>query len=222
MCARYSLNASSKQLAEELKLSAVPAWVPRFNLAPTQECPVIMSAAPEQAKLARFGLLPRWAKDVKIASRFINARSEKLLSHGTYKALVTSHRCVVPMSGFYEWTEDKRPYFVSDASGALSLAAGLWSTWTSQEDVSVDTFTILTCAPSKELAKLHDRMPVLLDDEGRMLWLSKSEDVDRLMELMAPREGLALREVSKRVNNVNHEGPELLEPPKTAQLDLLR
>lgn len=218
MCARYSLNASTKQLVEELQLKEAPEWQPHFNLAPTQECPVVVG---DRASLFRFGLLPNWAKEAKVAHKFINARSEKLLTHATYAKLVKSHRCVVPMSGFYEWTADKRPYFVSEKSGALSLAAGLWNRWTSQEDVSVDTFTILTCAPSKELVTLHDRMPVLLDEEGRKLWLSTSEDIDRLMDLMEPKSGLVLREVSKRVNNVKNEGPELLEPPPTSQLELL-
>lgn len=221
MCARYSLNVSGKQLAEALKLREALEWQARFNLAPTQPLPVVTADAPDVAQLMRFGLLPPWARETKVAQQFINARSEKLLTHATYAKLVKTQRCVVPMTGFYEWTKDKRPHFVTKPGAAIALAAGLWNVWRSPEGVDAATFTILTCASSKALAWLHDRMPVWLDDEGRARWLASDVEPKSLLELLQPTERVDVREVNRRVNDVRNEGAQLLEPPAQSQLSLL-
>lgn len=224
MCGRYTLTASAKQLEAELGLRDVPALLPRFNQAPTQPAPIITSADRSSVTNARWGLLPDWARDTSVAAKFVNARSEKALSHATYSALLSRRRCLVPASGFIEWRRDGavvRPHLLEPRSSEILTMAGLWNRWRSNEGVEVDTFTVFTVAASAEVQTIHDRMPAFLQSAAaRTLWLSDSTDVAELAELLQPWFGLKMREVSSRVNSVRNDDAQCLAPPATTQLAL--
>lgn len=228
MCGRYVLKASPAELKKVFHLEQVPeALPPRFNIAPLQAAPIITDAAPKTLTVARWGLLPHWAKDTKIASRMINARGETLRRRGAFKELLADHRCLVPCDGFYEWKRDarlKRPHFIHAASGGLLAMAGLWSRWRSPDGLDVVTFTVITSASNELVRPLHDRMPVFLDEEGRRRWLSgPTHDLAALEELLHPWRGAALAEyeVTPHVNKATVDDPTCLEPARTVQLSLL-
>lgn len=228
MCGRYVLKASPAELQKVFHLEHVPeALPPRFNIAPLQAAPVILDASPKELTVARWGLLPHWAKDPKIASRMINARAETVAKRTAFKELLPGHRCIVPCDGFYEWRKTGRvhqPHFVHAASGEPLAMAGLWSRWRSPEGLDVLTFTVLTCAANPLVRPIHDRMPVFLDDEGRRRWLSgPAYDLAALEELLRPWHGapLAEYEVSPHVNKASVDDPACLEPAHTVQLSLL-
>jgi putative SOS response-associated peptidase YedK len=225
MCGRYVLKASAIELKTEFHLDEVPAMAARYNIAPMQAAPIITDAAPKKLVIAQWGLLPRWAKDTKVAHSLINLRAETLDKR--FKELLSAHRCLIPTDGFYEWRHEGRmrvPHFVHRPDGHLLAMAGLWNRWKSHEGLEVDTFTVITTRANSELQSLHDRMPVLLDEEGRQRWLTgPTKDVAALEELLKPWHASPLEatQVSAHVNSVKVDDPECLAPPTTVQLRLL-
>lgn len=219
MCGRYVLKASTLDLQKEFRLDEVPALSARYNIAPMQAAPIITDAQPRKLTIAKWGLVPPWAKSEKVANQFINARAESLLEKPVYKDLVRTHRCLVPADGFYEWRHEGKqrlPHFVHRRDGHLLAFAGLWSRWH-----DMDTFTIVTTAANETLAELHDRMPVLLDEAGRAQWLAgQAVDVTALLHPWAGAP-LDLTPVSTHVNSVQFDDPSCLAPPATEQLRLL-
>ena len=227
MCGRYVLKASALDLQREFHLDDTPVLTARYNIAPMQAAPIILDAAPRKLTVAQWGLLPHWARSAKVANQFINARSETLEERNAFKPLLTSHRCIIPCDGFYEWRKEGRrrlPHFVHRPDGKLMAMAGLWSRWHSPEGLNLDTFVIITTRANAELQSLHDRMPVFLDVEGRQRWLSgPTQDRAALEELLRPWHAspLEVTLVSQHVNSVQVDDARCLEPPTTVQLRLL-
>lgn len=224
MCGRYTLTVSAQRLEAELSLVDVPSFLPRYNQAPTQLAPIITSQTPDRITMARWGLLPDWARDSRVASDFVNARSEKARTHATYSSLIRSQRCLVPASGFIEWRRDgalRRPHLLAPKTDELLMMAGIWNRWRSPDGVHVDTFTMFTVPASDEVSVLHDRMPAFLQTtDARAVWLSSTKDLDAVAKLLAPWSGLVIREINSRVNNVQHDDAACLSAPATTQLPL--
>lgn len=227
MCGRYTLKTSARMLEKELDLDESPQLEARYNIAPTQAAPIVTDTAPRKLTIARWGLLPFWAKDPKLAAKMINARSETLLEKPAFKEALEKRRCLVPCDGFYEWRRHGRqhtPMFIELPSHGVLTMAGLWSSWRSPEGLDVLTFTICTTRANEFMAPLHDRMPVFLDREARARWLSgPTKDTEALLELLKPWHGAPMTaiEVSPRVNSVELDDPSCIEPAKTVQLSLL-
>jgi putative SOS response-associated peptidase YedK len=225
MCGRYVLKASTLDLQKQFGLDEVPSFSARYNIAPMQAAPIILDAAPRKLVIAQWGLLPRWAKDPKVAHSLINLRSETLDTK--FKELLSTHRCVIPCDGFYEWRHEGKsrlPHFIHRPDGHLLAMAGLWNRWRSPEGLELDTFTVITTAANAQLKSLHDRMPVFLDEEGRQRWLTgPTKDLASLEALLKPWHAspLELTRVSTHVNSVKVDDPQCLEPPATEQLQLL-
>ena len=186
---------------------------PRYNIAPTQEVPVVRTKENGDGYRAdplRWGLVPGWADDPSIGTRLINARSETVREKPAFRSSFASRRCVVPASGFIEWKtqgREKEPHYIFRADGELMLFAGLWSRWSREERESLETFTILTCPPNAFMEPLHDRMPVVLSAESSLEWLDEERTTDALADLLAPpaEDVLASHGVSKRINNVRND-----------------
>src|SRR5215212_2353607 len=169
MCGRFGQKASSAELAAAFEA----AWrceepqLPRFNIAPTQHAPVLLSDAGRRVlDVFRWGLIPSWAKDAKIGNKMINARAEGVAGKPAYRAAFLRRRCLVPASGFYEWKKaggGKVPHWIHAADGGPLTFAGLWEVWRPEKDAEpVFTFTILTTTPSADVSGIHDRMPVIV------------------------------------------------------------
>lgn len=226
MCGRYVLKASTLELSREFHLDEVPQWSARYNIAPMQAAPIIQSSAPRRLLIAQWGLLPHWTKDVKIAHQLINARSETIEKKAVFRELISTHRCIVPADGFYEWHREGKqrlPHFIHLPDSKLLSLAGLWSRWRSPDGLDVDTFTIITAAANDDMKELHARMPIFFDPEQRALWLSDTRDEAAVKELLKPppAKQLMLTAVSTHVNSVAVDDERCLEPPATVQLRLL-
>jgi putative SOS response-associated peptidase YedK len=219
MCGRFTQQRPTAELAalfEAAPLVDDPGG--HFNLAPTQEAVVVVEHAGQRALTAfRWGLIPSWAKDPKIASRLFNARSETVATSGAFRDSFRKRRCIVPADGFYEWKRDgvgRQPYLIRRADGEPLALAGLWSAWRDPEtDRTRRTFTILTTTPNALMATLHDRMPVLLEPRDWELWLDPElTDVGELHGLLgsAPDGPLEAYPVRPLVNSVRNNGPELI------------
>lgn len=224
-------------LVAELEAEADAALELRasWNVAPTTDVPIVLErlidgAVHRQVHVAKWGLVPGWAKDPAVGVRAFNARSETAAEKPTFRSAMKSRRCGVPVQGYYEWKKSpdgktKQPYFVHSADGSLITFAGLYEWWKdpAQEDGSPEQWllscTILTMAspPDGELATLHDRLPVPLSPAGLAEWLDPAhkETGPLLAAALAEAWDLAARwqldPVSSAVGNVRNNGPELIE-----------
>jgi putative SOS response-associated peptidase YedK len=214
MCSRYFLDADGNIIAHAFRVPVAGPVKKRFNIAPTQEAPVVRVAKDGARELAvlRWGLVPSWAKDVKVGTKMINARSEGVESRPAFRDAVKQRRCVVPATGFFEWQGEpgrKQPFAITLPGQSLFAFAGLWERWRGNGGEPVETFTIVTTDANESVARIHDRMPVILPMDAVDTWLTAPPDEAR--RLLTPYAGaVELRAVGKYVSNVNNEGPECL------------
>jgi putative SOS response-associated peptidase YedK len=215
MCGRYVLSTTAEAVAEHFVIDVSPPIPPRYNIAPTQQAPVLRVArsGAQELVLLRWGLVPFWAKDLAIGQRQINARAESLATRPAYREALRRRRCLVPATGFYEWRRGprrKQPYLCRLPSGGLFAFAGLWESWRSPEGEVVQTFAIVTTDASDAIRALHDRMPVIVAVSDYEAWLH-GDAVERL--LAGPSAAaLVVEPVGLAVNNVRNDGPELVVP----------
>jgi putative SOS response-associated peptidase YedK len=165
----------------------------------------------------RWGLIPHWAKDEKMAYKMINARVETLTQRPAFRSLLAAHRCLVPASGYYEWQEEgreKTPYYIHPQSEPFVAFAGLYDTWTKPDGEDLYTFTIITTEADPFMERLHNRMPVILSRELEDAWLdtelTKAQDV---LDVLSRSTGLALDAcpVSRLVNKPSIDSHALIQ-----------
>lgn len=235
MCGRFVSASPPDELAKYFGAAEPEGGLePSFNVAPTNEVYVVRAAdGNRQLGALRWGLVPFWAKDLKIGSKMINARAETVAEKPAFRKAYQQRRCLIPADGFYEWAKvegqkAKQPYFIHRPDGEPVVFAGMWERWkprledgkTVDESAEViETCTILTCTPNKTMATIHNRMPVLLAPAVWDDWLSPDTDIDYIGTLLkpAPDDLLALQPISTAVNNVRNKGEELIVP--LAELD---
>ena len=224
MCGRFTQQRPTAELAELFEAEPAPEELePRYNLAPTDEAAVVVERADRRAIRAyRWGLIPSWAKDERIASKLFNARAETLDTSGAFRDSFKKRRCIVPADAFYEWQRSdgiRQPFLIHRTDGAPLALAGLWSGWHHPETEQViRTFTIVTTTANQALSGIHDRMPVILEPRDWKRWLDTTNtDLGELAGLLqpAPDDEIELYPVRPLVNNVRNEGPELIEPAAT-------
>ena len=219
MCGRYSLKADIAQLAMRFEFAADEAiHEPAYNIAPTQQVLTVTNDGERRASYMRWGLIPFWAKDVKIGYRMINARGETVAEKPSFRTALRKRRCLILADGFYEWQKlggkQKRPMRIVLRSGEPFAFAGLWETWKDPEGEMVKSCTIITTAANDYLQPIHDRMPVILPRESESFWLDKDvEDPLALTSVIAPYPDSEMEafEVSTLVNNTRNKGPEVID-----------
>ncbi|QUL53697.1 SOS response-associated peptidase [Paenibacillus tritici] len=219
MCGRYTITVTLEELIAKYYIREHPLiqYAPRFNVAPMQPVPAVIHDG-EQNRLGelRWGLLPSWSKEDKNAAKLINARSESLLEKASFKGLIASRRCVIPADGFYDWKVydgGKQPMRITLRDGQLFSLAGLYDIWSGPDGTRISTCTIITTAPNRLMADIHDRMPVILDPDGETQWLERSNrDIPALMKLLQPydAEQMLAYPVSAAVGNVRNDYRELI------------
>ncbi len=213
MCGRFSLTADEKQINLFFELSGGNApYVPRYNGAPTQLLPVITSEEPGKLQLFRWGLIPRWSKEIPKAP-LINARSETIDQKPSFKSGFREKRCLVPADGFYEWVHSGRklPYRFTLKDESLFAFAGIWDNWQSSDGQLINSFTIITTDANEIMKPIHDRMPVILDKSDFRSWLQSYNEVN-LKGMLKPYPSSEMKRyrVPETVNKASAEGPELI------------
>lgn len=220
MCGRFTIFLDADDARDAFDLYEIPAdWTPRYNVAPTQMLPVLVSAQDRRIQQMRWGLVPSWAKDPAIGNRMINARSETLEEKPSFRSAFKSRRCLILADGFYEWqrsTESKAPslpFYFRRADGKPFAFAGLWEFWRSAEGQDLRTCTIITCAANEMVAPVHGRMPVMLSGENGWAWLNPQPPAV-LSALLRPypAQSMIRYPVSRAVNAPDRDGPELIQP----------
>ena len=217
MCSRYFLDADGNVIAYTFNVPVHDRIRKRFNIAPTQEAPVVRVNAQGAREVAmlRWGLVPFWSKDLSIGNRMINARAETVAEKPSFRNAFKSRRCVVPATGFFEWTGEpghKQPFAITAADQPLFAFAGLWESWhdKSQPDAPpIETFTIITTDANESVTAIHDRMPVILPAGRVNDWLTAAPA--EAGKLLAPYAGeTRIRAISKLVGNPRNDTPDVL------------
>lgn len=196
---------------------------PNYNLSPTQNSPVVLVRDGDKAiSMFRWGLIPFWAKDIKSASKYslINARGEEILEKRSYKDGFKKRRCIIPLSGFIEWKrvteKNKTPFAIHLKDQPIMSVAGIWEHWKDPAgDAVVDSFSMITTSANTFMEKIHNRMPVILEEEDEQRWLDpENTDTDDLVKLLkpCPSKWLYAYEISSAINSPKNNRKELLEP----------
>jgi putative SOS response-associated peptidase YedK len=227
MCGRYRLSRRKQIVAGHFDTADwQDDWSPRYNIAPTQQIPVVRQHSREpirQIATMRWGLIPSWAKDTSGAARMINARSETAHTLPAFRELMKSRRCLIPADAFYEWMrtgKTKQPYCFEVNCGELFAFAGLWDRWKNPTGDWINTCSILTTTPNAVTFNVHDRMPVILDRDSYDLWLdSGMQNVSAISEFLKPYDPQSMRcyPVSTRVNATANDDEECCRPVELAE-----
>jgi len=210
MCGRFTMAIDADDLQTELALGQVPAdWKPRYNVAPGQNVGVVANPHSRDVTWMQWGLVPFWAKDPTIGNRLINARAESLDEKPS----------------FYEWKKPEsgarssRPFYFSLREGKAFTFAGLWESWQPKDDPEskLITCTIITTVANALVAKVHDRMPVILNAENKWAWLQEDNPAALKALLQpAPDDLLQAWEVSRAVNDPKKDSPACIKPLQNA------
>ncbi|WP_310621029.1 SOS response-associated peptidase [Flexibacterium corallicola] len=221
MCGRYTLTASPEDVRRLFEYIEQPNFPPRYNICPTQPIGLVKNEhGGRHFALARWGLVPSWVKDPASFTLLINARAETVLEKPSFKNAMKHRRCLIPLTGFYEWKSEgskKQPYYISSQSGESLAVAGLWETWSHPDGGDIDTAALLTVQSNDDLKSIHHRMPALIERRDFEAWLNTDDVLSRhAVHYLKPADASTLQAVpvSQQVNNRALDLPELIEPVK--------
>jgi putative SOS response-associated peptidase YedK len=218
MCGRFVIAKPKFSRIEKVLESAFAELQPRYNVCPTQNIPVIRkkSAGGYEMVEMRWGLVPTWAKDPAVFHATFNARAETVAEKPSFRAAFRARRCLIPVSGFYEWKavdKRKQAYYITGADeGGLALA-GLWEERAGQ-GASLLSCTIIVGEPNELVATVHDRMPVILSESACADWLDPHTPTEVVSWFLQPypASGMLCWTVSPSVNQARNDFPELIQP----------
>lgn len=220
MCGRYRIK-DTDVLTEHLRASfGIPDWVmtPRYNIAPSQELPVVTADAEGHAAVQtmRWGLVPFWDKSAKPKLAPINAQAEKVVTNGMFRRAVQTHRCLVPADGFYEWLrldeKTKVPFDIHFRDRRPFYMAGLYEPATAGRPA---TYAVLTTSANELMARIHNRMPAILDLPAAKRWLAPGAVTEAEVATLTappPADQMEANPVSSLVNSPRNDVPECIEP----------
>jgi len=220
MCGRYAHLLSWEELHTISSLNVPEISLPkRYNIAPTQLAPVIRAytSGTHRLDLLRWGIIPSWVKDLKKLAPLINARAETVSEKPSFRSAFQARRCLVPVSGFYEWKavagqKTKQPYYITSKGGSPLFFAGIWEEWRSEKEETVTSFSVITTKANDLMATIHERMPVILTQPAFETWLNPKGVASELKYLLVPlaSESLQMHPVSSMVNFVKNDSPECI------------
>lgn len=219
MCGRFTITLDPGEFQEELDLSDLPSdFVPRYNVAPTQNVAVSRDFAAHKVEWMRWGLVPSWAKDPSIGVRMINARAETLQEKPSFREAFNRRRCLIVADGFYEWQKfaGKQPsipnYFFLKGKKPFFFA-GLWDQWQSPQGERMISCTIITGEPNELVRPIHDRMPVIFDRCSAWGWLDPTAQRTTLQSMLRPypADKMESYPVSTLVNQAALESSQLIQ-----------
>lgn len=220
MCGRFALKAPPRSIQEHFHLPETIELPPRYNIAPSQNIAVVRHLTGKdfrQLDMLRWGLIPHWAKDIKIGYKMINARGETLTQKPSFRPAFKKRRCLIAADGFYEWKgtgKSKQPYYVQIQEGGVLGFAGLWEYWQGPEGDNIESCTIITTSPNELVKEVHDRMPVILPPGHYETWLQDSSTAESLQKLLVPypADKMKMYQVSTEVNNPQNDQATCLVP----------
>jgi len=217
MCGRIALVKTDKEkVKKRFKLKKAPEDLkPRYNIAPSQNIPVILNESPDELNYVRWGLIPSWAKEINTKYSMINARAESITEKPAYRGPIRHKRCLIIVDAFYEWQKtngQKQPYCIRMKDDNLFAFAGIWDHW-EKDGQSLRTCSIITTAANTMMQNIHERMPVILPADREEQWLSDLK-LDEALQLLKPYDPKMMKayEISTLVNSPSNDVAEVIEP----------
>ena len=215
MCGRYIVTSSKDMLERRFNAKFdEPNYIKRYNASPSQKLPVILNSDPHKIKMLYWGIMPIWAAKIGRKDGLINIRTETLRDKKTFSKDLELRRCLILADGFYEWARQgklKLPYLFQLKNKKPFSFAGLWEENTNKVGMKITTFAIITTSANPLLKKIHDRMPVILNNKTEKIWLSNTNNEEKLSLLSSyPASKMSSREVSIKVNDAKFDEPSLL------------
>lgn len=218
MCGRFSLTLPADamaQLFDALPSNALPE-VPNYNICPTNLVHAVHTQERQRRLVAmRWGFLPHWYKTENDGPLLINARAETIAEKPAFKAACRERRCLIPATGFYEWTKDdagnRLPWYIHPADADVLAFAGIWQDW-ERDGVAHGTCAIVTTGANATMSAIHHRQPVTLHPDDWALWLGEDGHGAATLMTVPPEDALVFYRVDPEVNSNRASGPELIEP----------
>ena len=228
MCGRYLLISPVEAMSKFFDLGGLLNLPPRYNIAPTQDAPVVRldQQGGRELILMRWGLVPLWAKDLSMGARAINARAESVAEKPAFRDAFERRRCLVPTDGFFEWEKKgkvRQPWRIGPVEDGLMALAGIWERWRAPAGGVVRSYAVVTTEANELVAPLHDRMPVVIPPERFSEWLDPETPQDDLKRLLRPypAERMKAEPISRRLNDVRNDDAACLEPFEGEEARLL-
>jgi putative SOS response-associated peptidase YedK len=230
MCGRMAQQRPTSELAEIFDAEdRIDAPGGRFNLAPTDEAAVVVQREDARAIVPyRWGLIPHWSESANTGNKMFNARAETLDRNSAFRYAFSKRRCLIPADAYYEWKRAgkvRQPYAIKRPDDRPIALAGLWAGWKDPDTGEViRSFTVITTSANEMMSPIHNRMPVMIPEDAWDRWLDPSrlegEALAELKGLLVPSEEdwLELYPVSRRVNDVRNDGPDLVEEIPDAEV----
>jgi putative SOS response-associated peptidase YedK len=217
MCGRFAIDIDTPTFVRRFHVRQMEIKLePHYNVAPGMYLLVVIHRSPNQAVLMKWGLVPHWSREPKVKFSTINARAETLESSAVYRMPFARQRCLLPAIGFYEWAKledgSKWPYYFSVKNRSVFAFAGLWDKWTDVEGKEFLSCTIVTCPANEVVARIHPRMPVIIEETDEDAWLTSSDmaKVKAILKPYEPTQMSAVR-VSKSVNSTQNDDRSLID-----------
>ncbi len=227
MCGRVALFSPPSRVARlthALESLDTASWRPSWNLPPQRPLFVLRNVDDQRhLYLHQWGLVPGWSKNSSSGARLANARAETVAEKPSFRHAFVERPCVLPVDGYYEWRVDphgaKLPHYFTRRDGDLLLLAGLFERWRDpRSGEELVTCCVITTAPSEDVVAVHDRMPLILDPDDLDAWLLGDASIRQTLLRTAPPGTVQHHEVSRRVNSVRFDDPDLIQPESTASL----
>lgn len=218
MCGRFAVTLPPDAMAQLFE--AAPAndlpHVPNYNVCPTNSVHAVMTDASQRRLVAmRWGFLPKWYETMSAGPLLINARAETIATKPAFRAACRDRRCLIPATGFYEWTKTQEgqrlPWYIKRNDGAPIVFAGIWQDW-ERDDQQVRSCAIVTVAANPTMSQIHKRMPVILSPQDWALWLGESGHGAATLMQAAPDDALDFFRVGQAVNSNRAKGADLITP----------
>jgi len=219
MCGRFTMTHPNDAMAT--LFGAVPGNdlppVPRYNICPTEDVAVVATeeAGGRRLRAMRWGFVPQWYKAVNDGPLILNARADTIATKPAFREAVRARRCILPASGFYEWSAGpegaRLPWYITRTDGAPLAFAAIWQPW-EREGTALATCAIVTTEAGPEMAAIHHREPVVLDERDWPLWLGEAGHGAAVLMKPSARGVLSAHRVGTAVNSNRAAGPDLIEP----------
>ncbi|MFC1632602.1 SOS response-associated peptidase [Patescibacteria group bacterium] len=221
MCGRIVLTESPEEFTKRYQLAREINFEKNYNITPGQKHPIVHRDNNDKnvADSMLWGLVPHWSKEPKTQYSTINARFETIESSPAFRQPYRSKRCLVPVTGFYEWQQRngaKTPYYFHDKLDRLMSIAGLYDIWENEQGHKLESFTLVTTGANIIMKPVHDRMPAILDKADEELWLDLETPDDVIKKILSPHKtkNLETHAISDAVNNPRNNSADLIKPIK--------
>ncbi|MEO0567315.1 MAG: SOS response-associated peptidase [Pseudomonadota bacterium] len=218
MCGRFAVTLPSDAMAQLFEASPANALpdIPNYNICPTNQIHTVISTnGARQLISARWGFLPHWYKAPSDTPLLINARAETIAEKPAFRDAARHRRCLIPVTGFYEWTKDedgqRLPWYFAPTGCDTMAFAGIWQDWTKGED-PIRSCAIVTTSANAKLQAIHHRMPVILAQQDWPMWLGEAGHGAATLMRAAPEDTLSFYRVDPEVNSNRAFGSQLIDP----------